>query len=157
MNLFMKKTSITKSILTSALLIIIGLSVSANRYVSEYRFDDCQVVSPSKQTATDAGIFSGTSGDMFGGRPQRIFGDDPDDPLGGGTGNDNEGFNDGGSGSGGGGFGDDDDDPFDPGGGDDPDCGYNDCPVGNGICVLFLLAVAYAGYLFRKKTAITVS
>ena len=149
------KNFITKSMLTFALLVIIGLSASANRYISEYKFDDYQVVSPSERTAVSAGIFSTQSGDMFSNRPQRIFGDDSDDPLGGGTGNDNDGFNDGGSG--GGGFGDDGDDPFDPGGGDDPDCGYNDCPVGNGVYALMLLAVAYGGYLFRRKKTIATS
>ena len=117
------KTFITKSILTAALLII-GLSVSAERYALEYEFGSgYESVLPSKQMiAADANIFSSPGNDI--GRPQRGFGDDGDDP-------------------------------FDPGGGTDPDDGYNDAPVGSGMYVLMLLAVAYGGYLFRRKKVLT--
>jgi len=137
------KTFITKSILTSVLLIFIGLSVSAAaRDILDYSFDSDLQVSSGHPT-----ISSGKSI----GEIQKGFGLEFEDPFNPGGTDPDGGYNDGTLG----GFGDDDDDPFDPGGDTDPDCAYNDCPVGSGIYILLLLVAAYGGYIFRRKKLIT--
>ena len=72
------KQVITKYILTSTLLIFIGLSVSAD-YVPAYNFNESQTsILPSEQSMIDNGNMFSES-DMFGSRPQRGFGDDGGD------------------------------------------------------------------------------
>jgi len=126
----------TKSIfLTSVLLIFMGLSVSADDYSAKYYFGNVYMSAslPSTTTATDAGILS----DYADLSEPNITGRDLTGPMRGGFDNDDE------------------DDLTGGGGGTiDPDCSWNDCPVGNGAYVLISLLAAYGVMLFyrRKKT-----
>jgi len=121
MNKFM-----TKSIfLTSVLLIFAGLSVSAVERSFNYDFGSSyQVLLPSEKTAIDAGIFS---------QDENPF--NPSDEIGG----PQRGWGD--------------PDPLDPPGGgtENPDCSFNDCPVGNGMYILISLLAAYGVILFYRR------
>jgi len=133
----MRKFIIKNTLLTSIVIILLGLSYSNKVSASEYdgRAIDPSTALPSDRTAREAGIFSGdingsdnNSGDMFIPPIMKAIGDD------------------------------DEDDGFDSGGGEDcPTC-YNDSSIGSGIFVLSSLLIAYGGVLFlrRRKTTATV-
>ena len=129
-------TSMAKSIFLTTVLIFFGLSVSASEPFTSgndyFGGNQSHASLPSEHTAYSANMFSTSdfvSGDVV-----------------------SQGTLDGASGGGWG-----DPDPLDPppgGGTIDPNCGYNDCPIGNGIYVLMLLLSTYGGMLFLRRKKI---